>query len=83
MTDTWESLFKEYAVENNHTGNYLKECFEYAGSLHQRNLPVIFDFVHLAMYFECSTEYLKGVVAKAKDAQISSLLAVIDRLTTK
>ena len=38
MTDTWESLFKECAVENNHTENYLKECFEYAGSLHQRNL---------------------------------------------
>lgn len=61
MTDTWESLFKECAVENNHTEKYLKECFEYAGSLHQRNLPVIFDFVHLAMYFECCAETLKGM----------------------
>lgn len=66
MTDTWESLFKEHAIENNHTENYLNECFEYAGKLHQRNLPVIFDFVHLAMYFECSTEYLKGVVANVE-----------------
>ena len=66
MTDTWESLFKEHAVENNHTENYLKECFEYAGSLHQHNLPVIFDFVHLAMYFECSAETLKGMVANVE-----------------
>ncbi|ERM89168.1 hypothetical protein NSB1T_02840 [Coprobacter fastidiosus NSB1 = JCM 33896] len=66
MTDTWESLFKECAVENNHTENYLKECFEYAGSLHQRNLPVIFDFVHLAMYFECCAETLKGMVANVE-----------------
>lgn len=66
MTDTWESLFKECAVENNHTENYLKECFEYAGSLHQRNLPVIFDFVHLAMYFECCAGTLKGMVANVE-----------------
>ena len=66
MTDTWESLFKECAVENNHTEKYLKECFEYAGSLHQRNLPVIFDFVHLAMYFECCAETLKGMVANVE-----------------
>ena len=41
-------------------------CFEYAGNLHQRNLPVIFDFVHLAMYFKCSSEVLKGVVANVE-----------------
>ena len=51
MTDTWESLFKESAVKNDHTENYLKECFEYAGNLHQRNLPVIFDFVHLVLNY--------------------------------
>lgn len=67
MTDTWESLFKEYAVENNHTEIYLKECFEYAGNLHWRNLPVIFDFIHLAMYFNCSAEILKGVVANVEN----------------
>lgn len=66
MTDTWESLFKESAVKNDHTENYLKECFEYAGNLHQRNLPVIFDFVHLAMYFECCAENLKGMVANVE-----------------
>lgn len=66
MTDTWESLFKERAVENNHTEDYMVACFEYAGNLHQRNLPVIFDFVHLAMYFKCSSEVLKGVVANVE-----------------
>lgn len=82
MTDTWESLFKEYAVENNHTENYLKECFKYAGSLHQRNLPVIFDFVHLAMYFKCSTEALKGMVTNVgrhyTEYKIKKNLVVID-----
>lgn len=66
MTYTWESLFKERAVENNHTEDYMVACFEYAGNLHQRNLPVIFDFVHLAMYFKCSSEVLKGVVANVE-----------------
>lgn len=66
MTDTWESLFKERAVENNHTEDYMVACFEYAGNLHQRNLPVIFDFVHLAMYFKCSSEVLKGVVTNVE-----------------
>ncbi len=66
MTDTWESLFEERAVENNHTKDYMVACFEYAGNLHQRNLPVIFDFVHLAMYFKCSSEVLKGVVANVE-----------------
>lgn len=66
MTDTWESLFKERAVENSHTEDYMVACFEYAGNLHQRNLPVIFDFVHLAMYFKCSSEVLKGVVANVE-----------------
>lgn len=66
MTDTWESLFKECAEEFNHSENYLEECFVYAGNLHQRNLPVIFDFVHLAMYFGCLAETLKGMVANVE-----------------
>lgn len=66
MTDTWESLFKECAEELNHSENYIEECFVYAGSLHQRNLPVIFDFVHLAMYFGCLAETLKGMVANVE-----------------
>lgn len=66
MTDTWESLFKECAEELNHSENYLEECFVYAGSLHQRNLRVIFDFVHLAMYFGCLVETLKGMVANVE-----------------
>lgn len=66
MTDTWESLFKERAVENNHSEDYLATCFKYAGYLHQQNLPVIFDFVHLAMYFGRLSETLKGMVANVE-----------------
>ena len=66
MTDTWESLFEERAVENNHTKDYMVACFEYAGNLHQRNLPVIFDFFHLSIYFKCSSEVLKGIVANVE-----------------
>lgn len=62
MTDTWESLFKKNAEENKHSENYLKECFEYAGNLHQRNLPVIFDIAHFSMYFRCSEESLKIMI---------------------
>lgn len=67
MTDTWESLFKERALEDKHTEEYLAACFEYAGKLHQRNLPVIFDFVHLAMYFGCYSEALRGMVVNVED----------------
>lgn len=66
MTDTWESLFKERAEELNHSENYLEECLVYAGDLHKRNLPVIYDFVHLAMYFGCLAETLKGMVANVE-----------------
>lgn len=66
MTDTWESLFKERAEEFNHSENYIDECFSYASELHRRNLPVIFDFVHLAMYFGCLAETLKGIVANVR-----------------
>lgn len=63
MTDTWESLFKERATEEQHSEEYVAECVDYAGKLHQKNLPVIFDFVHLAMYLGHNPEVLKGVLA--------------------
>lgn len=66
MMDTWESLFKECAAKDNHSDEYLKACLEYAGKLHQRNLPVIFDFVHLAMYLGCYSETLSGIVANVE-----------------
>lgn len=66
MTDTWESLFKERTEEFNHSENYIDEFFSYAGELHRRNLPVIFDFVHLAMYFGCLAKTLKGIVANVR-----------------
>ena len=66
MTETWESLFKERAQEEKHSDNYISECLKYAERLHERNLPVIFDFVHLASYLKCLAKQLQGIVANAE-----------------
>lgn len=67
MTDTWEFLFKERAVEEKHSEEYISQCIEYAGKLHVRNLPVIFDFVHLAYYLGYYSTKLKGIVANVEN----------------
>ena len=66
MTDTWESLFKERAVEEKHSEEYIAQCIEYAGKLHERNLPVIFDFVHFAYYLGIYSDKLRGIVANVE-----------------
>ena len=66
MTDTWESLFKERALEDKHSEVYIAQCSDYAGKLHEKNLPVIFDFVHLAYYFGLFSDKLKGIVANVE-----------------
>lgn len=65
-TDTWESLFRERAEEEEHTDGYVEECFRYAEELHKRNLPVVFDFVHLSIYLGMSAEHLRGLVANVE-----------------
>ncbi len=66
MTETWESLFKERAIEEGHSEKYIEDCIDYAGELHQRNLPVIFDFVHLAYYLGVYSSKLQGIVANVE-----------------
>lgn len=66
MTDTWESLFKERAIEEGRSAEFIEQCLEYAGKLHEHNLPVIFDFVHLAYYLGCYSTKLKGIVANVE-----------------
>ena len=66
MTDTWESLFKERAIEEGRSAEYIKVCIDYAGKLHERNLPVIFDFLHLAYYLGCCSTKLQGIVANVE-----------------
>lgn len=66
MTDTWESLFKERALDEKHSDEFVTQCLEYAGKLHERNFPVIFDFVHLACYLGLYSEKLKGMVANVE-----------------
>lgn len=51
MEETWESLFTRESKKN-HSENYIKECLFYAQQLHQNNVPVIFDNIHLSEYFE-------------------------------
>lgn len=63
MMDTWESLFNESALEDGHSEEFVAECLSYAEKLHQQNLPVIFDFVHLPLYLGCTFEELKGLVS--------------------
>ena len=67
MTETWESLFKERSVEEKHSEEYIAQCIEYAGKLHERNLPVIFDFVHLAYYLGIYSDKLRGIVANVEN----------------
>lgn len=50
MMETWESLFLEVAREQGHSEEYINHCLAYASKLHERNLPVIFDFNHLVGY---------------------------------
>ena len=66
MIGTWESLFKERAAEEQHSDEYVVQCLEYARNLHERNLPVIFDFVHLAYYLGLYSERLRGIVANVE-----------------
>ena len=66
MTETWESLFKEQALEEQHSDEYIAQCLEYAGKLDERNMPVIFDFLHLASYLKCLAKQLQGIVANVE-----------------
>ncbi len=66
MTETWESLFKERALEEKHSDEYISQCIDYAGELHKKNLPVIFDFVHLAYYLGFYSEKLNGIVGNVE-----------------
>lgn len=50
MEETWESLFIKQARANHHSQVFIDECLKYASSLHNRNLPVLFDEDHLAQY---------------------------------
>lgn len=66
MTETWESLFKERALDEGRSEEFIAQCIEYAGKLHEKNLPVIFDFVHLAYYLGFYSEKLQGIVANVE-----------------
>lgn len=52
MKDTWESLFKKEAKKQGHSDAFIQECINYASKLHANNVPVIFDFKHLATIFD-------------------------------
>ena len=66
MTETWESLFKDQALEEKHSDEYIALCLDYSRKVHERNLPVIFDFLHLASYLKCQAKQLQGIVANVE-----------------
>lgn len=58
MKDTWESLFKKEAKKQGHSDAFIQECINYASQLHSNNVPVIFDFKHLATIFDIEEKNL-------------------------
>jgi retron-type reverse transcriptase len=58
MKDTWESLFIKEAIAQGHSDEFVRECIKYATKLHANNMPVIFDFKHLASIFDVEAKYL-------------------------
>lgn len=61
MQETWESLFTREAKEK-HSEEYIQACLLYGQNLHQHNVPVIFDNVHLSEYFEMSHNRLNNIL---------------------
>ena len=51
MERTWESLFIEEAKSCGHSEQYIQLCLDYASTLKNNNLPVIFDVEHLLDYY--------------------------------
>lgn len=47
MKQTWKSLFKNTATLEGHSEEYINECFSYADTLLENNLPVVFDVKNL------------------------------------
>lgn len=67
MEETWESLFINKAKEQGHSDEYCKACIEYATALHQKNLPVLFNKDHLAMYMRLSIKRQQMIVSTHQD----------------
>ena len=57
----------ERALEEKHSNEYISHCIDYAGKLHLKNFPVIFDFVHLAYYLGFYSDKLQGLVANVEN----------------
>lgn len=75
MKETWESIFIDLAKKFNHSDSYIQACLKYAQHLHEQNFPVIFDFQHLALYFDMDEVsfqvYVKGASQMYKNYSIS------------
>ena len=50
MAETWESRFTRLARSKKHSEEFISECIRYKEQLNARNMPVIFDVGHLAVY---------------------------------
>ena len=54
MEETWESLFIKQAKVEHHSQAYINACLSYATNLRKKNLPVIFNTNHLALFLGLS-----------------------------
>lgn len=63
LLQTWESLFKDEALKQNHSPEFIDRCLEYASKLRQNNMPVIFNVSHFSEIVGCErlTEHYRCI----------------------
>ncbi|MDR3598569.1 retron St85 family RNA-directed DNA polymerase [Clostridium sp.] len=59
--ETYKKNFSKLAKENNFTNDYINESLIYAKNLFDKNVPIIYDQIHLSRLLGFSEEYLYKV----------------------
>ncbi|WP_210149567.1 reverse transcriptase family protein [Chryseobacterium scophthalmum] len=61
--------FKEVAINQGHSQEYIDFCLKYANQLIDKNYPVIFTIEHLAVVIGVESDYLRFLVGDIKHEQ--------------
>ncbi|MCH5138168.1 retron St85 family RNA-directed DNA polymerase [Clostridiaceae bacterium UIB06] len=64
--ETYKKNFSKLAKENNFTDEFIHESLLYAKNLYDKNVPIIYDQIHLSRLLGFSEEYLYGASNKPK-----------------
>lgn len=59
--ETYKKKFSKLAKENNFTDDFINESLLYAKNLFDKNVPIIYDQIHLSRLLGFSEQYLYGV----------------------